>query len=76
MRRETSKTVFEMIFLKIIVKIKKKDKDKQRMRILPWNKLDETWDIKEEWRAPDDEATPKEIQNSLFLKMIFIEIKF
>ena len=71
MRRGISKKVFKIIFLKIIVKIKKKDKDKQRMRILPWNKLDETWDIKEEWRAPDDEATPKEIQNSLFLKMIF-----
>ena len=76
MRRGISKKVFKIIFLKIIVKIKKKDKDKQRMRILPWNKLDETWDIKEEWRAPDDEATPKEIQNSLFLKMIFLKKSF
>ena len=46
------------------------------MRILPWNKLDETWDIKEEWRAPDDEATPKEIQSSLFLMMIFQKKSF
>ena len=69
----------KMIFFKIKKKIfikKNKDKDKQRMRILPWNKLDETWDIKEEWRAPDDEATPKEIQNSLFLMMIFQKKKF
>ena len=72
MPRNELKKRLKIFFKKIIVKIKKnKYKDKQRMRILPWNKLDETWDIKEEWRAPDDEATPKEIQNSLFLKMIF-----